>query len=326
MNDVIVKENKNEKVESLIYEVRGVQVMLDSDLARLYECSNGTKDVNKAVNRNIERFPEDFYFQLTKEEYLNLKSQVETSSLNEYGKKEYDNLKFQNGTSRLSSHSGIRKLPYVFTEQGVAMLASVLRTSVASSVSIDIMRAFVVMKKYVSKTLLEQVYINNLVLKDSKRIDLLEETLSKFKEKSNHLLFKGQIYDAYSKIKEIFSGAKKDLIIVDAYADSTILDIIKNLNVSVTIITKQNGLLTNMDIKKYNNQYHNLSIKNNDSFHDCYFIIDNNEVYHCGASVNYAGSRTFSINILEDKEVCDALKNKIDKIVKGISFNMSSYY
>lgn len=209
MNDVKVKENKTEKVENLIYEVRGVQVMLDSDLARLYECTNGTKDVNKAVNRNIERFPKDFYFQLTKEEYLNLKSQTETSSLNEYGKEDYDNLKFQNGTSRLNNHGGVRKLPYVFTEQGVAMIASVLRTSVASSVSIDIMRAFVVMKKYVSKALLEQTYINNLVLKDSKRIDLLEETLSKFKEKSNHLFFEGQIYDAYSKIKEIFSGAKK---------------------------------------------------------------------------------------------------------------------
>lgn len=206
-------------------------------------------------------------------------------------------------------------MPYVFTEQGVAMLASVLRTSVASSVSVDIMRAFVVMKKYVSKTLLEQTYINNLVLKDSKRIDLLEETLSKFKEKSNHLFFEGQIYDAYSKINEIFRSAKKDLIIVDAYADITILDIIKKLSVNVIIITKQNGLLTNMDMKKYNNQYHNLTIKYSDTFHDRYFIIDNNEIYHCGASINHAGTRTFCINILEDKEVCDALKNKIDKII-----------
>lgn len=243
-----------------------------------------------------------------------MKFQFETSSLNEYGKEEYDNLKSQIGTSRLNSHGGVRKLPYVFTEQGVAMLASVLRTSVASSVSIDIMRAFVVMKKYVSKTLLEQTYINNLVLKDSKRIDLLEETLSKFKEKSNHLFFNGQIFDAYSKIKEIFSRAKVNLIIVDAYADITILDMIKKLNVNVIVITKQNGLLTNIDIKKYNKQYHNLSVKYSDTFHDRYFIIDNNEIYHCGASINHAGARTFSINILEDKEVCDALKNKVDKL------------
>ena len=269
--------------------------MLDSDLARLYECANGTKTINQAVNRHLDRFPEDFYFQLTKEEYLNLKSQIGTSSLNEYG--------------------GVRKLPYVFTEQGVSMLASVLRTSVASSVSVDIMRAFVIMKRYISKTLLEQTYINNLVLKDSKRIDLLEETLSKFKEKSNHLFFEGQIYDAYSKISEIFMDAKKKLIIIDAYADITILDMIKKLSVNVIVITKQNGLLTNMDIKKYNNQYHNLTIKYSDTFHDRYFIIDNNEIYHCGASINHAGTRTFSINILEDKEVCDALKNKVDKII-----------
>lgn len=295
MNDVIVKEKEIEKVENLIYEVRGVQVMLDSDLARLYECANGTKTINQAVNRHLDRFPEDFYFQLTKEEYLNLKSQIGTSSLNEYG--------------------GVRKLPYVFTEQGVAMLASVLRTRVASSVSIDIMRAFVIMKRYISKTLLEQTYINNLVLKDSKRIDLLEETLSKFKEKSNHLFFEGQIYDAYSKISEIFMDAKKKLIIIDAYADITILDMIKKLSVNVIVITKQKGLLTNMDIKKYNNQYHNLTIKYSDTFHDRYFIIDNNEIYHCGASINHAGTRTFSINILEDKEVCDALKNKVDKII-----------
>ena len=295
MNNVIVKEREIEKVENLIYEVRGVQVMLDSDLARLYECVNGTKTINQAVNRHLDRFPEDFYFQLTKEEYLNLKSQIGTSSSNEYG--------------------GVRKMPYVFTEQGVAMLASVLRTNVASSVSIDIMRAFVIMKRYISKTLLEQTYINELVLKDSKRIDLLEETLSKFKEKSNHLFFEGQIYDAYSKISEIFRNAKKKLTIIDAYADITILDMIKKLSVNVIVITKQNGLLTDMDIKKYNNQYHNLTIKYNDTFHDRYFIIDNNEIYHCGASINYAGARTFSINILEDKEVCDALKNKVDKII-----------
>ena len=114
------------KIENLIYEIRGKQVILDSDLAKLYKCTNGTKDINKAVNRNIERFPSNFYFQLTKNEYKNLK--------------------FQFGTSSLNTHGGVRKLPYVFTEQGVAMLASVLKTSVASKVSIKIMRTFVLMK------------------------------------------------------------------------------------------------------------------------------------------------------------------------------------
>ena len=119
------------KIKNLIYEIRGKQVMLDSDLARLYGCKNGTKDVNKAVNRNIDRFPCDFYFQLNKEEF--------------------ENLKFQNGTSNINSHGGVRKLPYVFTEQGVAMLATVLKTENASSVSIKIMRTFVAMRHFINE-------------------------------------------------------------------------------------------------------------------------------------------------------------------------------
>ena len=143
MNELITKDNT--LIENLIYEVRGKQVMLDSDLARLYECTNGTKSINLAVNRNIERFPEDFYFQLTEEEYFSLRSQVGTASLNNYG--------------------GRRTLPYVFTEQVVAMLATVLRTTVASQMSVSIMRAFVTIRKYISSILIAQKYINNQVIK-----------------------------------------------------------------------------------------------------------------------------------------------------------------
>ena len=193
MNEIIEKETK---VENMIYEIRGKQVMLDSDLAKLYNCKNGTKTINLAVKRNIERFPEDFYFQLTKEEFTNLKFQNETSSLNNYG--------------------GIRKLPYVFTEQGVAMLSSVLRTDIASKVSINIMRAFIEVKKYISNNLIEQKYINELVLKDNKRIDLLEQTFNNFKEKNNHIFFEGQIYDAYSLLMDILNKSKKEIIIIDA--------------------------------------------------------------------------------------------------------------
>lgn len=142
MNNTIVKDEVN--IENLIYEVRGKQVMLDSDLARLYGCVNGTKTINQAVKRNVDRFPDDFYFQLTKNEFFNLKSQFGTSSWNDYG--------------------GIRKLPYVFTEQGVAMLATIIKTKVATEMSITIMRAFVAMRKYISSNLIEQKYINNMVL------------------------------------------------------------------------------------------------------------------------------------------------------------------
>ena len=296
MNDVIVKDDV--VIENLIYEVREKQVILDSDLARLYECANGTKSINLAVNRNIERFPEDFYFQLTKEEYNSLKFQFETS----------------NSSNNLG---GVRKLPYVFTEQGVAMLATVLRTKVASQMSISIMRAFVTMRKYISSNLIEQKFINKQVLKNTEDIKLLKESFHKFEEKRkvNEIYFNGQIYDAYSKIHDIFKSATKKLVIVDAYADNTILDIIKRLNIQVIIITKKNNLLTNQDITKYNKQYHNLKVIFDNSFHDRYFLIDEREVYHCGTSINRIGYKTFSINLISDEEVCNSLISKVNKII-----------
>ena len=296
MNDVVVKEKII--IENLIYEVRGKQVMLDSDLARLYECANGTKSINLAVNRNIERFPEDFYFQLTKEEYNNLKFQFETS----------------NSSNNLG---GVRKLPYVFTEQGVAMLATVLRTKIASQMSISIMRAFVTMRKYISNNLIEQKFINKQVLKNTEDIKLLKESFHKFEEKRkvNEIYFNGQIYDAYSKIQDIFKTATKKIIVIDAYADNTLLDIVKRLNIEIIIITKPNNLITKQDITKYNRQYHNLKVIYNNDFHDRYFLIDEKQVYHCGASINRIGYKTFSITLIGDKEVCNLLFDKVNKII-----------
>ena len=295
MNNVIMKND--EEIKDLIYEIRGVQVMLDSDLARLYECANGTKTINQAVNRHLDRFPEDFYFQLTEKEYSSLKSQVGT---------------LKNGRGQHKKY-----LPYVFTEQGVAMLATVIRTSIASQMSISIMRAFVTMRKFISTNLIEQRYINNQVLKNTEDIKMLQESFQKFEEKrkNNEIYFDGQIYDAYSKILEIFESAKKELIIIDAYADHTLLDIIKRLNVHVTIITKQNHLLTHQDIERYNKQYNNLKIKYNHTFHDRYFILDNHMVYHCGASINRIGHKTFSITSISDKTMIDALINRINEVI-----------
>ena len=295
MNDIIAQEEN--VIENLIYEIRGKQVMLDSDLARLYKCANGTKTINQAVNRHLDRFPDDFYFQLTEEEYNSLRSQVGT---------------LKNGRGQHKKY-----LPYVFTEQGVAMLATVLRTNIASQMSVSIMRAFVTMRKFISTNLIEQKYINNQVLKNTEDIKLLQESFQKFEEKRkiNEIYFNGQIYDAYSKIQDIFKQASKELIIIDAYTDNTILDIIKRLIIQVTIITKKDNLLTNQDITKYNKQYHNLRVIFNNSFHDRYFIIDKREVYHCGASVNRIGYKTFSINLISDEEVCKLLINRINKII-----------
>ena len=288
------------KIEDMIYEIRGKQVMLDSDLAKLYQCKNGTKSINLAVKRHTNRFPERFMFQLTEDEYEYLRFQFETTKNNNMS----------------------RTLPYAFTEQGVAMLATVLRTEISEKISIEIMDAFVAMRHFIKSNLVNQKYINDIVLENRKSIrevkndvKLLQEAFDKLEEKeiNNKIYFNGQIYDAYSKIQEIFKEANEKLVIIDSYADSTVLDIVKRLNVEVTIITKENNLLTKQDIEKYKKQYNNLKVIFNNTFHDRYFIIDKSDVYHCGASINRIGYKIFSINKIEDQLIKETLINNIVK-------------
>ena len=292
-----LKEELN--IENMIYEIRGKQVMLDSDLAKLYECKNGTKDINKAVKRNIERFPKNFYFQITEEEMKKLW--------------------FQSGTA----NKMIRSLPYVFTEQGIAMLSSVLHTQIAISQSIRIMDAFVKMRKIISSNLIEQKYINELVIKDNERINLLEESFSKLeeKEKANHIFYEGQIYDAYSLLIDIFKEAKKEIIIIDNYADKSILDMITNLNVKVIIVTKKFNLLKDIDIKKYNKQYHNLKVIYSDKFHDRFIILDKKVLYHSGASYKDLGNKCFAITKIKDKEYLETIIKNIGEDKCTIKIN-----
>lgn len=290
MNNVIVKDEI--VIENLIYEVRGKEVMIDSDLAKLYQVE--TKRINEAVRNNPEKFPERFSWILTNEEEKKLRSKISTSS-------------------QTSNYGGRRYNTRVFTEQGVAMLSTILKSKIAIEVSIRIMDAFVTMRHYISDNLIEQKFINRQVLKNTEDIKLLQELFQKFEEKKiiNEIYFNGQIYDAYSKIQDIFKTATNKLIIIDAYADNTILDIIKRLNIEVTIITKKDNLLTLQDIAKYNKQYNNLKVIFNNNFHDRYFILDENVVYHCGTSINRIGYKTFSINLISDEEVCNSLINKI---------------
>ena len=281
-----LKEELN--IKDMIYEIRGKQVMLDSDLARLYECTNGTKTINQAVKRHINKFPERYIFQLTKSEYDNLKSQIGTSSLNTYG--------------------GVRKMPYAFTEQGVAMLATILKTPVADIVSMKIIDAFVYMKRYLS---FENK--NSIILNHENRILKLEEFFDKLneKEKINAIFYEGQIYDAYSLLIDIFKEANEEIIIIDNYADKSILDMITNLNVKVIIVTRKFNLLKDIDIKKYNRQYHNLKVIYSDKFHDRFVILDKKVLYHSGASFKDLGKKCFSLNKIEDNEY---LKNILKKI------------
>ena len=195
MNTFVNKEE--ERIEDLIYEIRGKQVMLDSDLAKLYECVNGTKDINKAAKRNSERFPENFMFQLTNEEYYNLR--------------------FQSGTSK--EKGGRRYNPYVFTEQGVAMLSSVLHSEIAIKMSIQIIDAFVSMRHYIGENNFRISNVESKILELDKEVKLLQESFNKFEEKKKitGIYYNGQIFDAYSKIIEIFKKATNSLVIVDAY-------------------------------------------------------------------------------------------------------------
>ena len=291
MNEIIEKEPI--KVENMIYEIRGKQVMLDRDLAKLYECANGTKTINLAVKRHIKRFPERFMFQLTEKELNELRFQLETI----------------NNMSRT--------MPYAFTEQGVAMLATILRTKVAEEVSIRIMDAFVEMRKYINNNLIEQTYINKLVIKDHERINLLEESFSKLEEKTkrNSIFFEGQIYDAYSLLIDILNTSRNEIIIIDNYAGKELLDILKDINKNITIISKN---ISDELEKKYLSQYQNINFIHSDSFHDRFIIIDDQILYHCGSSFKDLGKKCFAISKIEDKNI---LNNLVKEIYKNFTIN-----
>ena len=247
------------KIKDLIYEIRGKQVMLDSDLAMLYNCKNGTKTINLAVKRHPNRFPERYCFKLTKAEIFKLRFQIETA-------KEHLNMN--------------RTLPYVFTEEGVAMLSSVLRTTIADKVSIAIMDAFVAMRKYISNELLEKQSLQDQITQNTEDIKLLKESFNQFQNKDNinTIFFDGQIYDAYSKLVDIMTKAQQELIIIDSYADKTTLDMIAKVNCPVILITKKKNALKALDLAKYQEQYSNLTTIRNDTFHDRYLLLDNKTI------------------------------------------------
>ena len=212
-----------------------------------------------------------------------------------------------------TSKGGSRKGHNVFTEQGIAMLSTILKSKVAVETSIRIMDTFVKMRKYISANLIEQDNMKNMLIKHDNEIKLLQESFSKLeeKEKINHIFYEGQIYDAYSLLIDIFNEAKKEIIIIDNYADKSILDMITNLNVKVIIVTKKFNLLKDIDIKKYNKQYHNLKVIYSDKFHDRFIILDKKVLYHSGASYKDLGNKCFAINKIEDNEY---LKNILKKI------------
>ena len=286
MNKIVVSDNI--KIENMIYEIRGKNVMLDSDLAMLFGYE--TKQLNRQVLRNINRFPENYCFQITDTEYISLRC--------------------QNGTLKNGRGEHRKYLPYVFTEYGITMLAGILKSELAIKMSLRIVDIFITMKNYINTSLIEQKYFNELTIKNTEDIKLLQESFDKLntKESNNHIFYEGQIYDAYSLLIDILSKVKKEIIIIDNYAGKKLFDIIKNIDVKVKIYTEN---IDNISKEKYEKQYNNLEIINTNIFHDRFIIIDNKVLYHSGASFKDLGKKCFAITKMEDNNILKELLNKI---------------
>jgi len=270
------------QIESRIFSIRGIQIMLDSHLAELYSVE--TKQINRAVKRNTTRFPESFMFQLKEEEWENLKCQIGTSS---------------------SDHGGKRKLPFVFNEQGVAMLSAVLRSETAINVSIKIIETFVEMRKW--KYVNQQLYyrIDKLESKQIENDDKFDHIFN-FMEKNNKfpnqgIFFQGQIFDAYQWVSELFKLAKQTIIIIDNYIDDTILIQLqkRTKGVKAIIFTSTISEQMQLDINKFNAQYEPIHVKIDKKIHDRFVVIDNKELYHIGASLKDLGKKLFAFTKME---------------------------
>ena len=284
MNGIEIINNR--KIESMIYEIREIQVILDRDLAYLYDTE--TRIINQVVKRNNERFPENFCFQLTKSEYLSLRSQIVISK-------------------EKNARGGLRYLPYAFTEQGVAMLSALLKTDIAIKQSVAIINAFVVMRRFLSSNMFEQNFYKNKILEHDERIKLLEDNFST-KTFSNEIFFDGEIYDVYSLLLNIINSSKESIIVIDNYLSKELLDLLSNTEKNIIVYSKN---MNNNLINKYQSQYHNISFKIDNRFHDRFIIIDSKEVYHCGASFKDLGKKCFGINKINDKDIIDNLLSRL---------------
>lgn len=277
-NDLIPIENR-------IFTFRGEKVMVDRDLAEMYQVE--TKVLNQAVKRNIARFPENFRFQLTAIEKIELVTNCDR----------FANLK----------HASTN--PYAFTEQGVAMLSAVLKSETAVQVSIQIMQAFVQMRKSIHNNLsLLQLSTDfeQFKLSTTQQFDKIFDVLQNHKELPKQgIFFNGQTYDAYSFINQLIKKAEKNITLIDNYIDDTVITLLtaKKTNVQVTLLMQQPTKKLELDVQKANTQYPTFVIKKFNLSHDRFLIIDNKEVYHIGASLKDLGKKWFAFTILENDTV-----------------------
>ena len=280
-----------QQIENRIFTIRGEQVMLDRDLAELYQVE--TRALNQAVKRNSERFPETFCFQLNDEEVNSMVSQNVIPS---------------------KQHLGGHR-PYVFTEQGVAMLSAVLRSTVAVQVSIQIINAFVQMRKLVGQNTVQQLRfsaIENKLIEHDHKFEQLFKALEQNELPQKGIFFEGQVFDAYAFTSKIIRSAKKSIILIDNYIDETTLTHLakKEKKVKVVLLSKNSSKQLKLDIKKANEQYGNFTLKPFAQSHDRFLIIDHEEVYHLGASLKDLGKRWFAFSKMD--------KSWVDKILKEV--------
>jgi hypothetical protein len=285
-----LKETEQE-IQSRIFTIRNLQVMIDSDLAQLYQVD--TKVLNQAVKRNIERFPEKFRFQLSKPEKQELVTNCDRLK----------NLK----------HSTV--LPYVFTEQGVSMLSAVLRSKIAIQVSIQIMDAFVGMRKFIATNAavfqrLDKVE-QELLITNTRLDKVFVAIEAKEITPKQGIFYDGQIFDAYVFVSDLIKSAKKSIVLLDNYVDETVLTLFgKNQKIDTIIYTKNFSKQLRLDLKKYNSQYRPIKIKKFNSAHDRFLIIDDNQIYHFGASLKDLGKKWFAFSKFDMKaiEILDKLE------------------
>ena len=290
MKNKIILLNEDE-LKGKIYTIRGKRVMLDSDLARIYGYS--TKSFNQQIKNNIERFDDEYRFQLTNKEYNNLRSKNLTSSLsNNYG--------------------GRRTLPYVFTEEGIYLLISVLNGEKAVNQHKILIKTFKSMKDYlINNELIDSEYINNIqniLLEHNSRLIKLEDKISEYDHISK-IFLNGEIYDAYLFILDLFNISENSITIIDNYIDNKILDLLKNLKPKITVITKEDTL-----INKFKRQYSDIDFIIYNSFHDRFIVIDNEIVFSIGSSIKDIGKKVCYISRINDKEEINKLISRIHDI------------
>lgn len=286
-------------IQKHIYTVRNVQVMLDEDLSVLYGVE--TRVLNQAVKRNIERFPPEFMFQVSATEFEILKSQIVTSS--------DDSLRSQNVTLKTGRGQHRKYLPYAFTEQGVAMLSAVLKSETAVKVSIQIINAFVSMRRFLQSNAQVFQRLDSLELKQLQTEQKVEHILNAIEDKivvpKQGIFYDGQVFDAWSFASDLVRFAKKSIILIDNYIDDTVLTLFakRSKGVTVTLLTRNPSQQLTTDVQKFNTQYEPIILKDFSAAHDRFLIIDETDLYHIGASLKDLGKKWFAFSKMDIQAV-----------------------